>query len=165
MIANTITVFRIAASFVLLFCPVFSPAFFALYIAAGVSDMTDGLVARKTNTVSGSGAKLDTAADFVFTAVCLFRLLPIMDFPEWLYVWIGIIALIKAVNIISGFAVHKKYVAVHSAMNKAAGAMLFLFPLTVPFIRSNCFTIMVCAAATFAAAQEGHLIRTSKEME
>jgi hypothetical protein len=53
--ANTITLFRIAAGIVLLFCPVFSPAFYALYIAAGLSDMLDGFVARKTDTVSKLG--------------------------------------------------------------------------------------------------------------
>ena len=37
--ANTITFFRIAASIVLLFCPVFSPAFYVFYIAAGLSDI------------------------------------------------------------------------------------------------------------------------------
>ena len=50
--ANTITLFRMAAGIVLLFCPVFSPAFFVLYIAAGLSDMLDGFVARKTDTVT-----------------------------------------------------------------------------------------------------------------
>ena len=40
--ANTITFFRIAAGIVLLFCPVFSPAFYAFYTAAGLSDMLDG---------------------------------------------------------------------------------------------------------------------------
>ena len=143
----------------------FSLSFFVLYLASGLTDMIDGPVARKTGTASKLGAKLDTAADFVFTAVCLLRLLPVLDLPAWLYVWIGIIALIKAVNLISGFAMHKKFAAVHSVMNKTAGALLFLFPLTVPFVRSNCFAGIVCAAATFAAAQEGHLIRTSKEME
>ena len=64
--ANTITFFRIAAGIVLLFCPAFSPAFTVFYIAAGLSDMLDGFVARKTDTVSKLGAKLDTIADFVF---------------------------------------------------------------------------------------------------
>ncbi len=43
--ANFITGLRIVFSVVLLFCPVFSPAFYALYIAAGVTDMIDGAVA------------------------------------------------------------------------------------------------------------------------
>ena len=161
--ANTITFFRIAASIVLLFCPVFSPAFSALYIAAGVSDMLDGFVARKTNTASRFGARLDTIADFVLVVVCLIKLLPVLRIPAWLYVWIGIIALIKAVNIISGFAVRKRFVAVHSVMNKATGALLFLLPLTIPAVPLKYSAIVVCAAATFAAIQEGHFIRTGRE--
>ena len=62
--ANIITCLRIVCSIALLFCSVFSPAFYTLYIAAGISDMTDGTVARKTGTVSEFGSKLDTAADF-----------------------------------------------------------------------------------------------------
>ena len=161
--ANTITFFRIAVSIVLLFCPVFSPAFSALYIAAGLSDMLDGFVVRKTDTVSKLGARLDTMADFVFVVVCLIKLLPILRIPAWLYAWIGIIALIKVVNIISGLAVQKKLVAVHSVMNKATGVLLFLLPLTIPAVPLKYTAIVVCAAATFAAIQEGHFIRTERE--
>ena len=166
--ANTITFFRMTASIVLLFCPVFSPAFYAFYIAAGLSDMldgfvADGFVARKTDTVSKLGARLDTIADFVLVVVCLIKLLPVLRIPAWLYIWIGIIALIKVVNIISGFVVQKRFVAVHSAMNKATGALLFLLPLTILVFPLKNSAIVDCAAATFAAIQEGHFIRTGRE--
>ena len=161
--ANIITYFRIASGIVLLFCPVFSPAFTVVYIAAGLSDMLDGLVARKTDTVSKLGARLDTIADFVLVVVCLIKLLPVLSIPPWLYMWIGIIALIKVVNIISGFAVQKRFVPVHSVMNKATGALLFLLPLTISAVPLKYFAIVVCAAATFAAIQEGHFIRTERE--
>ena len=161
--ANAITFFRIAAGMALLFCPVFSPAFYAFYISAGLSDMLDGFAARRTNTVSRFGARLDTMADFVLVVVCLFKLLPILSIPAWLYGWIGIIALIKAVNIISGFAVQKRFAAVHSVMNKATGALLFLLPLTIRVVPLKYSAVVVCAAATFAAIQEGHFIRTGRE--
>ena len=163
MMANTITLFRIAVSIVLLFCPVFSSAFYTLYIAAGLSDMLDGFVARQTDTISKLGARLDMIADLVFVVVCLIKLLPVLRIPAWLYAWIGIIALIKVVNIVSGFAVQKKLVAVHSVMNKATGALLFLLPLTIPAVPLKYSAIVVCAAATFAAIQEGHFIRTGRE--
>ena len=161
--ANTITFFRMAAGIVLLSCPVFSPAFYVFYIAAGLSDMLDGFVARQTDTVSKLGTRLDTMADFVLVVVCLIKLLPILSIPAWLYAWIGIIAFIKVVNIISGFAVQKRFVTVHSVMNKATGALLFLLPLTIPAIPLKYSAIIVCAAATFAAIQEGHFIRTGRE--
>ena len=161
--ANTITFFRMAASIVLLFCPVFSPVFYVFYIAAGLSDMLDGFMARKTDTASELGARLDTIADFVFVAVCLIKLLPVLSIPAWLYGWIGFIAFIKVVNIISGFVVQKKLVAVHSVMNKVTGELLFLLPLTIPAVPLKYSAIVVCTAATFAAIQEGHFIRTERE--
>ena len=105
--ANLITILRILASVALLFCPALSPAFFAVYIFAGVTDMLDGFVARRTGTVSDLGAKLDTIADFALAAVCLCKLLPILDLSGWLYGWIALIALIKVVNIVSGYVVKK----------------------------------------------------------
>lgn len=158
--ANIITIIRILCSIAILFCPVFSVAFYSLYIAAGLSDMIDGWVARRTNTVSEFGAKLDTIADFVFVVICLVKLLPIMDVPVWLYVWIGIIAVIKIINIVSGYVVQKCFVAVHSVMNKVTGALLFVFPLTLSFIDIKYSATAVCIFATFAAIQEGHFIRT-----
>lgn len=152
-----------AASIILFFCPVFSPGFYVCYIAAGLSDMLDGFVARKTGTVSKFGARLDTAADFVLVAVCLMKLLPILSIPAWLYVWIGIIALIKAVNIVLGFVVQKRLAAVHSAMNKATGALLFLLPLTISAVPLEYSAVIACTVATLAALQEGHFIRTGRE--
>lgn len=158
--ANIITIVRILCSIAILFCPVFSVAFYALYITAGVSDMIDGWVARKTNTVSAFGAKLDTIADFVFVVVCLIKLLPIMDIPVWLYVWVGVIAVIKIINVVSGYVVQKQFVSVHSLMNKVTGVLLFLFPLTISFIDLKFSATAVCIIATFVAIQEGHFVRT-----
>ena len=157
--ANIITEIRIVISAFLLFCPAFSPAFFILYIAAGASDMIDGAVARKTGTVSEFGSRLDTAADIVFAAVCLIKLLPVLYVPVWIYIWIAIIAFIKVANIAAGFFSRKEFISVHSIMNKVTGGLLFVFPLTPAFIDMRYSTAVVCMAATAAAIQEGHLIK------
>ncbi|MBE6003795.1 MAG: hypothetical protein E7232_06895 [Lachnospiraceae bacterium] len=81
--------------------------------------MIDGTVARKTGTVSEFGSKLNTVADFILVVTCLIKLVPVLDNPLWLFVWTSIIALIKIINIISGYVIHKELVAVHSVMNKA----------------------------------------------
>ena len=150
------------ASVGLLFCPALSPSFFALYLLAGLTDMIDGPVARKTHTATAFGAKLDTAADILFAAVCLVKLLPVLNIPLWMFIWIGLIALIKIMNIVSGFVIRKRFVSVHTPMNKATGALLFLLPLTVSCIDLRYTAPIVCAVATFAALQEGHLIRTGR---
>ena len=63
-VANIITSCRILFSICLLFFPIFSVGFYSTYILCGFTDMVDGVVARKTNSVSEFGAKLDTASDF-----------------------------------------------------------------------------------------------------
>ena len=163
--ANSITGIRVLCSIAILFCPVFSVAFYSLYIAAGLTDIADGWVARKTDTVSEFGSKLDTVADFIFVVVCLFKLIPVLDISTWLYIWIGIIALIKIINIVSGYIVQKQFVAIHSVMNKVTGALLFVLPLTISFIDLRYSAAVVCFIATFAAVQEGHFIRTKKSKE
>jgi CDP-diacylglycerol--glycerol-3-phosphate 3-phosphatidyltransferase len=127
--------------------------------------MIDGTIARKMNTVTEFGARFDTAADFVFVVVCLLKLLPVISMPLWLCVWIAMIALIKIINIISGYIVQRKLVAVHSVMNKVTGLLLFILPLTFPIVPIKYLTIPVCAVATFAAVQEGHFIRTDPDIK
>ena len=161
--ANAITYSRIALSIVLLLVPALSPSFYLLYILGGLTDIFDGIVARKTNTVSSFGKKLDTAADFVFVAICLIKFIPAIQIPLWLYVWIAIIVLIKLINIVSGYIIQNKLATVHSFMNKFTGVVLFVLPLTFWIIDLKYSGIAVCTIATFAAVQEGHFIRTGIE--
>ena len=163
MMANIITGFRGLISIVLLFCPVFSPVFYILYLTGGLSDMIDGTIARKMNTVTEFGARFDTAADFVFVVVCLIKLLPMISMSIWLWVWIVIIALIKIINIISGYIAQRRLAVVHSVMNKVTGVMLFILPLTFSIISLEYSAIPVCLVATLAAVQEGHFIRTNTD--
>ena len=161
--ANLLTGFRILCGVALLFCQPLSPLFIILYLIAGLTDMIDGAVARRSNTTSEFGAKLDTAADFIFVAACMIKLLPMLSVPLWLWLWIGGIALTKAVNLLSGYILQKRFVAMNTVMNKVTGMLLFVLPLTLPIVDLTYCAPIVCAVATFAAVQEGHFIRTGKE--
>lgn len=165
-IANIITSSRIVGAICLLFCPVFSVVFYILYVFCGITDMIDGTVARKTNTVSEVGSKLDSIADYIFVAICLIKLIPVIHLPIWLWIWIGLIAIVKVVNIISGYIVWKEMVTKHTVLNKITGVLLFVLPLTLSFVEIKYSGAVACAIATVAAVQEGHLIRTGgKEKE
>ena len=71
--SNCITFVRIIGSVVLIFLTAFSPEFYIIYSVCGVSDAVDGSVARKCNTTSEFGARLDSVADIVFYAVMLIK--------------------------------------------------------------------------------------------
>ena len=124
--------------------------------------MIDGTVARKTNTVSKFGERLDSSADMLFVLVCFIKLIPVLDIPLWLYIWISVIVLIRIVNIISGFVIQKRFVILHTVLNKLTGALLFLLPLTLQLVDLPYSAAIVCFIATFSAVQEGHYIRAGK---
>lgn len=161
-LANGITLFRILCSLMLLFCMPLSPPFYALYTAAGFSDIFDGRIARKTNTVTKFGAKLDTFADIVFAAVVLIKLLPILKLPLWMIVWVGVIALIKLFNITIGFVRNHTLTAVHSVINKITGVLMFILPFTLTIINIRYTAGLVCIVATVAAIMESRTVIQNK---
>ena len=162
-IANIVTGCRILGSVLLLFFPAFSVAFYMTYIICGFSDMIDGTIARKTNSTSELGAKIDTAADLVFVTVSLIKILPTINIPGWLWIWGVVIAIIKIGNIIWGYASKKQFISLHTIMNKITGLLLFLLPLTLSFVELRYSSLVVCSIATCAAIQEGFYIVTGCE--
>ncbi|MBR5468796.1 MAG: CDP-alcohol phosphatidyltransferase family protein, partial [Firmicutes bacterium] len=97
--ANIITSVRILCSICLLFCTTFSVGFYAFYLLGGISDMTDGFVARKTNSVSSFGSKLDSVADFVFIISVCIKLFPAVDISKGIWVFMLIILALKIFNV------------------------------------------------------------------
>ena len=162
-VANILTSFRILGSISLLFFPVFSAAFYSIYLLCGFSDMIDGTIARKTNSASEFGAKMDTVADLVFVAVSLIKLLSTIHIPGWLWIWVSVIAIIKIGNIIWGYVSKKQFISLHTIMNKITGLLLFLLPLTLSFVELKYSSLVVCSIATFSAIQEGLYIATNCE--
>ena len=157
-IANIITSIRILISISLLFYQVFSRMFYSLYLIAGFTDMIDGTIARKTNSVSDFGSKLDTIADFIFFIVCLIRLVPKINIPVWLYIWIAVIAFLKLGVIAYGYIVYKEFIVYHSIMNKITSFLLFIFPLALSFFELKYNALVICVVATLASLQEGYYI-------
>ena len=52
-----------------------------------------------------------------------------------------------------------EFPAVHSVSNKVAGLLLFVYPLSVPFVNPTYGAVAVVVAATFAALREREYIR------
>lgn len=161
MSANAITGCRIILSLAMIFFPVFSSGFYVCYLAAGFTDMVDGTIARKLGTDSKLGAKLDTAADIVFAAVSLFRVLPAIQISTGIWIWTGLIGMIKIFNVVYGFLKQKQFAAVHSIGNKLTGIALFVFPFSLSVIDIKYSSVFVCMLATFAAIQESCFIRSN----
>ena len=152
--ANIITSLRIVLSMIMLFTPVFSSQFYWLYISAGITDMVDGTVARLTGSAGEKGAKLDSAADIIFTLVSLIKIIPAISLPGWCYVSVGGIALIKLSTLIRA----GRMVSFHSVLNKLTGFVLFLFPLTVGRVDISISAAVITVIALAAALHEAYSV-------
>ena len=159
---NAISALRFLGAVCLLFFGVESCAFWVIYFVCGLSDMADGYLARKLGCESKTGAMLDSLADLVFVICCCFKLIPAVAFPKWLWIWAGVIVVIKVINQISALVMYKKCIFPHTIANKVTGVLLFVgVPLTI-FLESIVPMVIIAVVATFAAIQEGHFIRTEK---
>ena len=155
---NTLSALRILGALCLLLCKPAGAGFWVIYGLCGVSDMADGHLARRLHAESKTGAMLDSVADLCFVACCAIRLFPVLQIPMWLWIWAGLIVLIKIINQISAWVVHKRLCFPHTMANKLTGLLLFI---AVPTVFWSIVPIAIVAGvATFAAIQEGHFIRS-----
>lgn len=156
LLPNIITLIRIAGSLGLLLCEVTGVVFWIIYSLCGISDIADGWLARKLKCVTNTGALLDSLADICFVACCAWKLKPILELPQWLWLWAGVIVVIKVVNQLSPLVMYGRCCFPHTIANKITGFLLFIaVPMT--FLSIVPITI-VAAIATFAAIREGHYI-------
>lgn len=158
--ANIITVTRMAAALLMLAAPVDSVPFWTLYAWCGISDMIDGPISRVLRTQSQFGSRLDSISDLVFVMASLVSLLPVFPMPDWLIGWMALIALCKITGYVSGLVIRGKLVTLHTIANKVTGLLLFISVPAVTLTLNPLIAIPACTVATFAAVQEGHLIRT-----
>jgi len=155
--ASILTAGRILLSVPLAWAAPLSPAFYILYTLAGVTDMLDGPVARRTNTVSRQGAVLDSIADAVFLAAALIALFPVLKerCPNW-GVWpVLAAAALRCGAYGVGLFKYRRFAAYHTRLNKLTGAALFCAPYLLPFWENTeGLWAALCAAACVSAGEE-----------
>ncbi|HEX2944430.1 MAG TPA: CDP-alcohol phosphatidyltransferase family protein [Clostridia bacterium] len=164
-ISNFITAIRIVLSPALLIVQPLSPAFMAVYIICGISDMADGIVARKTGTVSRFGARLDSVADLLMICVLLIVLLPFIKPPAGVIVWVAFVFIVRCASMFIVYIRFKTFAVLHTYGNKLTGAMLFLFPLSLPYVHTPVLMYIMCAAASISAVEETIIQSTSHELD
>ena len=150
---NILSSLRMVGAVALLPCNVSSSTFWVLYIVCGISDIADGWLARKLKCVTKTGALLDSLADICFVACCAWQILPMLELPQWLWLWAGVIVAIKVMNQLSALVMYGRCRFPHTLANKWAGFLLFI---AVPMTFMSIIPISIVAAvATFAAIHEG----------
>lgn len=164
-IANHISISRILLAFTLALANPLSMAFIAIYLICGISDVFDGYIARKTNTTSKLGEKLDSLADLIMVVVLMIVLFPIINLTRLIIVWVVVIGIIRVVSMIMVFVKYKTFAILHTYGNKITGLVLFAFPLSFAFAQSEVFIYLICVVASISAIEELCIHLWSKQLK
>jgi len=126
-IPNALTLLRFILVAMLIFITPLTILSIIIFIAAGVTDMLDGPLARRIkNATSHLGAELDSLADMAMVIVSVFFILPAMGL--WPQIWFAILFALgfKLMSAIPGLIKHRKVFFLHTLANKALAMVLFL---------------------------------------
>jgi len=164
--ANFLTALRIALTLLI-------PAFLddrticvILFAAAGLTDVLDGVVARRLDVASKLGARLDSLADMVMFGVMI----------ACAVVWTGAglltlmpyliaVALIRFANLAIAARRFHQFAMIHTWANKLTGLLIFIGFGVYILTDSLTALIPVIAAAGLAALEETAIMLTSKELD
>ena len=163
-IPNMITALRMLCSAALLLVRPLSAAFFIIYIICGASDILDGYIARRFGVATSFGATLDSIADIVFFGVMLIIFVSLLQWQWWILGLIGTTAVVRLLSIGIGFAKYHTLACLHTYANKAAGALLFLFPLIYSVSGFTITAVLLCGITLLSAIEEFVINITSKAL-
>ena len=154
--ADIITLIRMAGTLLLVVVEPLTARFFWLYGLTGLTDVLDGWIARKTNTASDFGAKLDSAADLLFYALMLLRLFPTLWIllPRQIWYAVAVIVMVRLSAYLVAAVKYRCFASLHTKMNKLTGLAVFLLPffLATQFRIAYCWA--ACAIGAVSSAQE-----------
>lgn len=154
--ADIITLFRIAGTAGLAFLKPFSTAFLCLYSITGLTDIADGMLARRTATASDFGARLDSIADLLFYAVTLFRVFPSLwsTLPKSIWFAVAAVITLRISAYITAALKYRRFASLHTYLNKLTGLAVFFIPFLLVTRYSVGYCIAVSAIAALASLEE-----------
>ena len=162
--ADTVTALRMVTALFLLFLPLGSVRLLAVCTIAGLTDVLDGWLARKTGTASPFGARLDSIADLLFYGILILRLFPVLwkSFPVTIWYAVAAILLVRLSAYATAYYKYHRFAALHTWLNKLTGVAVFRLPYALATLLGVWYGWAVCLLALAASAEELmiHLCRT-----
>lgn len=140
--------------------------YFTVFLLCGLTDLLDGIIARKTHSQSALGTRLDSFGDLllyltvlactvIWAGVEILVLLP----------YIVAIVIIRFVNLAIAAVRFHRFSVIHTYANKATGLLVFIsFGIYILTSAMLAF-VPVCVIAALAALEETLILISSKELD
>lgn len=155
-IPNCITSVRLAGALILFFVEPFSVPFYLIYTLCGVTDVLDGMAARKLDASSELGSILDSIADLLFYAVMLFYVIPYLWKRVPVMVWyvVGLIFALRVVSYSAAWFKYRRFASLHTYGNKATGLCVFAVPYLLLVIDDTAVCAIACTLGMLSTIEE-----------
>jgi len=127
--------------------------------------MIDGPIARKTNTVSDLGSRIDSIADLLFLVCSAIMVFPVISLPIWIWIWVAAIGVLKSACIIIRSNKIRHLEVPHSMMNKMTGFLLFCLPFSINTIGIFITSIIVCTVASVGVLTDIISLQNQRNVE
>ncbi len=151
-LANILTSIRLIGALVLIFFDIRTPFFLVLYAVCGLTDVLDGLAARRFHAESEFGKKLDSAADVALYGMMLVKAQPLLSaaLPRAGLLTISGLIFIRFCLYVIYWLMTRRFLSTHSIYNKAVSILLFFLPfaLQTPYAAAYCYLVMAVAAVS-----------------
>lgn len=128
-IPNTITSLRLAAALGLIYAALANCqySFLPLVITAGISDMLDGMVARKFKWCTEFGAHLDSVSDLLIYFSVIFFLLLRQPQAMAQCAWcLGFGIFLQAIHVVYAVRKHHCFPAYHSSLSRLSAYIIYI---------------------------------------
>lgn len=163
--ANLISAGRIILLPVMIFFRDYPWVFSSLYLVCGVSDIADGYIARKTNTASDLGARLDSVADFLlFALITTVLILWVGDGLTVFLPFLIIIVFIRFAGMAIAALKYRSFAILHTWANKLTGILVFAAPILYLAFNNVLVFWPIVFIAMLSALEEVIIHLTSNEL-
>ena len=164
-LANYITMIRIIGSICLLFVKPLEKLFYIIYTVSGLSDAFDGFIARKTNSVSELGSRLDSIADLSFYIVMILRIFPELwaRLPGYIWYMVLTVVFLRIASYSVAAIRFRCFASLHTYLNKAATLMIFFVPYIIKNKIISGYCTVICIIGIVSSVEELVIHLTRKE--
>ena len=152
---------RLVLAMVLLLTEPLSLSFMLIVLVCGLTDVLDGLIARRFDARSEYGHIIDSIADITLVVILLYCVITEVNWEGWMVAWIAAIAAVRIIAFVIGSGRYGRPAFVHTYLNKTAGILLFLTPFLLVIVGTPVTVAVVCSVTSVSALEYLYINITS----
>lgn len=155
-IPNCITSIRLLGAAALFFIKPFTMLFYVIYTVCGVTDVLDGMAARKLNASSEFGSFLDSVSDLVFYSAMLLHVIPYLwkRVPVGIWYAVGVIIVLRVISYTLAGIKYHRFASLHTYGNKITGFYMFALPYSILLFHQTAVCVTGCTLAMLSTVEE-----------